>query len=217
MSAEPEARPSRPSVTLTAFVVAQMIMPAQIDPDRGGHLEADVAPGDVDRLGDARRDDEPPGHQDADDHRDVVLLLPEDATVVALADLDEVVEEPHQRHEQHADPDDHRLVRERKTSAEVGDDPADEGGDDDRDAAHRRRALLVHVVFGPVILLAEDRLALSSVRKNTISHRVPNSDTSMALAPASMMAITPNASRISVATRTSSKSTTRSAYSWVRS
>ena len=28
MSAEPEASPSRPSVTLTAFVVAQMIIPA---------------------------------------------------------------------------------------------------------------------------------------------------------------------------------------------
>ncbi len=30
MSAEPEASPSSPSVTFTAFVVAQMIMPAQM-------------------------------------------------------------------------------------------------------------------------------------------------------------------------------------------
>ena len=35
--------------------------------------------------------------------------------------------------------------------------------DDDGEAAHRRRALLVHVVFGTAILLAEDRLALAAV------------------------------------------------------
>ena len=46
--------------------------------------------------------------------------------------------------------------------AHVGDHPADERRDDDGDAAHRRRALLDHVVLGPVILLAEDRLALAA-------------------------------------------------------
>ena len=34
-----------------------------------------------------------------------------------------------------------------------------ERGDEDRDAAHRRRALLGHVVLGAAVLLAEDRLA----------------------------------------------------------
>ena len=43
--------------------------------------------------------------------------------------------------------------------ADVGDEPAAEGGDDDGDAAHRRRALLGHVVLGAAVLLAEDRLA----------------------------------------------------------
>ena len=44
-------------------------------------------------------------------------------------------------------------------SRDVGGHPADERGDDDGDAAHRRRALLGHVVLRAVVFLAEDRLA----------------------------------------------------------
>ena len=58
-----------------------------------------------------------------------------------------------------ADPHDQRLVRERQAAPHVGDDPADERGGDDGQPAHRRRALLRHVVLGAVIFLAEDRLA----------------------------------------------------------
>ena len=58
-----------------------------------------------------------------------------------------------------ADPHDQRLVRERQAPPRVGDDPADERGGEDGQPAHRRRALLGHVVLGPVVLLAEDRLA----------------------------------------------------------
>ena len=58
-----------------------------------------------------------------------------------------------------ADPHDQRLVGERQAAPDVGDEPADERGDDDGDAAHRRRALLGHVVLGAAVLLAEDRLA----------------------------------------------------------
>ena len=43
--------------------------------------------------------------------------------------------------------------------ADVGDGPADERRGDDGDPAHRRRALLGHVVLGAEVLLAEDRLA----------------------------------------------------------
>ena len=106
-------------------------------------------------------------------HRDVVLLLPEDAPVVAPADLDEVVEEAHEGHHEDGGPHDQRLVGERQAVAHVGDDPADEGGDDDGDAAHRRRALLGHVVLGPAVLLAEDRLAEArAVRKSVDQERV---------------------------------------------
>ena len=45
-------------------------------------------------------------------------------------------------------------------AAEVGDEVADDGGAEDGEAAHRRRALLV-LVLGPAVLLAEDRLALA--------------------------------------------------------
>ena len=46
-----------------------------------------------------------------------------------------------------------------RPAADVGDEPADERGEHDGDAAHRRRALLGHVVLGAAVLLAEDRLA----------------------------------------------------------
>ena len=55
-----------------------------------------VGAGERDRLGDAGLGDQPPRDQEAHPERDVVLLLPEDAPVVAFADLDEVVEEAHQ-------------------------------------------------------------------------------------------------------------------------
>jgi hypothetical protein len=110
-------------------------------------------------VGDAGAGDQPPRQAEADQHRHVVLLLPEDAPVVALADLDEVVEEAHEGHHEDRGPHDQRLVGERQAAPHVGHDPPAEGGDDDGDAAHRRRALLGHVVLRPAVLLAEDRLA----------------------------------------------------------
>jgi hypothetical protein len=129
ISAEPAARPSRPSVTLTALVVAQMMSPAQITQSAVGISNAEaLGAGDRDRLGDAGGRDEPPRDAEAHEHRDVVLLLPEDAPVVPLLDLDVVVEEPHERHRQHADPHDQRLVGEREPGSRVRDDPPDERG-----------------------------------------------------------------------------------------
>ena len=45
-----------------------------------------------------------------------------------------------------------------------------EGGDDDGDAAHRRRALLGHVVLGSAVLLAEDRLAETAGAEHVDQH-----------------------------------------------
>ena len=66
---------------------------------------------------------------------------------------------PISRHREDPDPHDQRLGAERQAFADVRGEPAAERGADDRDAAHRRRALLGHVVLGAAILLAEDRLA----------------------------------------------------------
>src|SRR3954468_3571485 len=116
-----------------------------------------------DGLADLGRRHEPPGDPHRDDERDVALLLPEDAAVVPFVDLDVVVEKSHGRQHENADPCDHCLVGEDQSVTEVGNHPPEEGRDHDGDPAHGRRALLVHVVVGPAIFLAEDRLTLASV------------------------------------------------------
>ena len=78
-------------------------------------------------------------------------------------DLDVVVEEPHERHDQDAAPHDHRLRREHQVAPEVSHEPPDERCRDDGDAAHGGRALLGQVVLGAMIGLAQDRLALAAV------------------------------------------------------
>ena len=61
ISAEPPARPSSPSVTFTALVVAQMIMPAQTTQTAEGSSSPDRAAGDEIVSEMSVADDEPPG------------------------------------------------------------------------------------------------------------------------------------------------------------
>jgi hypothetical protein len=85
----------------------------------------------------------------------------------------------------------------------------------DRQAAHRGRALLLHVVLRPVVLLAEDRLTLAAVRKKVMRKRVTNSDTTIATEPAIITAITWLPPAVPRATARSSNGTTRSPMVWV--
>ena len=81
---------------------------------------------------------------------------------MALVDLDHVVEQTHTRHDQNADPNDHGLVGERQTIAQMRHGPPDESGTDDRQPSHRRSTRLLLVMLGAVVLLAEDGLTLSA-------------------------------------------------------
>ena len=127
------------------------------------------------------RGDEPPGDAEAHQHRDVVLLLPEDAPVVALADLDVVVEEAH------AAPSPGR----RPTRSSPGRRTADRGGCGRRASRRRRRRRSrcrpsSACPAWPCGARGRGPPCRGSagpcprVRKNAIRHRVPNSDTNVA-------------------------------------
>ena len=116
-----------------------------------------------DRFRDVGCRHQPPRDAARHGERDVALLLPEDAAVVALVDLDHVIEQAHTRHHDDADPDDHRLIGEREAIANVCDDPTDERGADDRQTAHGRSSRLLLVMLRSVVFLAEDRLTLAAI------------------------------------------------------
>ena len=157
-SAEPAARPSRPSVTFTAWAVAKMISVAQMT-----HTTL-AAPARAVGAGERRgcrcsSGDEHDGDDEGDAEHDLALPLPEDAAVAGPAHLHEVVDEAET-------PPCATMPRITKRPGRRSTRPGGRGRrrsrrrrpTQDGDAAHRRRACLV-LVLGAAVLSPEDGLA----------------------------------------------------------